>query len=167
MLVFVFVFVLFVGLGVGVMKIRAVRLMVVGVGVGICFSLVGGSRAVVELIFELFKVSFDESVQFVSGETVVTFTSVTVVFAPPYTTTRHDESIARASATILIYLTSYIIECWMPYEELPLPHSPRRIIDIAYAFIEACIRGSRSPRFRRRQRSLPAQDSEPKKEREE
>ena len=74
------------GLGVGVRKMGTVFMDWFKVE----FSSPGGRIVVVGWIV-LFKVSLDETVQFVDGEAVVTFAAITLVFAPPYTKTRHDE----------------------------------------------------------------------------
>lgn len=67
------------GEGVGVRKIGAVRLM-------LSFGRIDDGDV------EVFKASFHESVEFVDAKTVVTLTSVTVVFALPDTNRRHDET---------------------------------------------------------------------------
>lgn len=85
-----------VGLGVGVIKMGAVkRILVVVVvvlvwGISLTFFAVG-SWTILEGVV-LFKVSLHESVKFVIGKAVVTFTPVTIVLAAPYTKSRHDET---------------------------------------------------------------------------
>ena len=77
-----------VGLGVGVIKMGAVKLIAVVVVVGtLTFGV--GSWTILEGVV-LFKVSLHESVKFVLGKAVVTFTPVTVVVASPHTKSRHD-----------------------------------------------------------------------------
>jgi hypothetical protein len=83
-----------VGLGVGVIKMGAVKLILVVVvlvwGISLTFFAVG-SWTILEGVV-LFKVSLHESVKFVIGKAVVTFTPVTIVLAAPYTKSRHDET---------------------------------------------------------------------------